>query len=288
LANFGFLDKMNLEKLVKHINKILPESTAMDGDRIGLQLQSGKTEIRKLLTAFELCDEVIDEALEIGADCIIAFHPLIWRPLTEIISEERVGNLVTRLISSKIALITVHTTFDSHPEGTGRIFSDRLGLVFDNFLVPDKNLENFGLGVIGHFEKAMSPEDFIKKISDECFAPVKYTQGKSKEIRTVALLPGSGSSMTAKALEAGVDAYVTADCTYHQFHAVAGKMWLCDPGHYEMEQFVAQGIYDLLKKTMSEEDFTACSPATSKIRTNPVDIYPGGDEFSTKQKQFFK
>lgn len=275
---------MNLEKLTENIQRILPKETAIEGDRVGLQLQSGRTETSKILFAFELCDEVIDEAVNFGADCIITFHPLIWMPLTEIVDNERVGSLVTRLISEKIALISIHTTFDSHIEGSATLLAEKLGIIREEFLVPDKAEEGFGLGLIGRPEKSIAASEFIALLARETASRPRFTEGNSKILKRIALMPGSGSSTIGTALRKNVDALVTADCSYHMFHRVKGKMWLIDPGHYEMEQFIPKGLLDLLVKKSPEGFFDGIETQVSRIRTNPVGQYPDTREFVKMQE----
>lgn len=276
---------MILKELIKHIEELLPPISAMNNDRIGLQLQSQKEKVSNILIVYEVTDDVVNEAIIGGYDCIITFHPLIWMPLLSINNEERVGRLVSKLISNNIALISVHTTFDSFHQGTSRILLDLLELRFTSFLVEDKNIENTGLGVIGKFDKPMLAEDFLQLVSDKLIANLRYTEGKSNTIQSVAILGGSGSDFIDAALNAGADAYITADCTYHQFHRLKGDMWLIDPGHYEMEQFIPPVLKNIieykLKNTDAELNF-----GFSKIRTNPVNYYPDKSEILKKQINF--
>ncbi len=283
MSNFVFLTVMKLKGLIENIEKVLPAKTAMEKDRIGLQLQSGRDNVDKLLITYEVTDDVVAEAISGNFDCIITFHPLIWMPLLKIEDEERVGRLVTKLISAKIALISVHTTFDAYEYGTSRILLDKLGLTYKSFLLPDKEVENAGLGVIGEFDKPIDYQTFIESVSHNFIAPLKYCKGKTESIKTVAILGGSGSSMIDDALRAGVDAYITADCTYHQFHSLKGKMWLIDPGHYEMEQFLAPVLKKIIEKSIKENSGENVEIDFSEVYTNPVCYYPDQKGLASEQ-----
>jgi len=262
---------MKINDILSIIEKLLPKSTAIDGDRIGLQVQSGRSEISHILVTMELSDEVIDEAIDLSAACIISFHPLIYRPLTEIVEIERVGRLVTKIIKNEIAFISVHTTFDAHSEGTSKIIADLLGLCVVSFLVPTPNCANSGIGVICEARQPMNEQELVKLVSEKLFAPVKYTSGKKTEnITKIGIVGGSGTSFLKDALDANLDAFITADVTYHTFHSVKGKLLLIDPGHYEMEQFVSLGIAQLIKNHSDN----SVKISVSSVNTNPVSYYP--------------
>lgn len=269
---------MNLSEFQKQLNSILPIETAMEGDKVGLQLQTGKTEIEKILVAYELNDEVIDEAVESNSDCIVCFHPLIYRPLQTIFDDERVGHLCIRLIQNNIALISVHTCFDVYENGTSRLLSDFLGLKFISTLIPDKKYPEKGMGVIAEYDKPYSMNEFLEKINQICCSPIRYCTGRTNQIRRVAIVGGSGSSFIDQALMANVDAFITADLTYHMFHACNNKIMLVDPGHYEMEQFIANALSKLLKNEFTNLDIMA-----SSAYTNPVNYFPAED-YQAKQK----
>ena len=273
---------MLLRTLVKHIENILPPETAMEGDRIGLQIDSDKREISDILVSLELTDEVIDEALKLNSDCVVVFHPLIFMPLKNIRFDERVGRLVSKLIKNDIALISVHTAYDAFYEGTNKILADLLELKITGNLVPDKKHENFGMGVIAEASKSLKPEELLNKVHNICRSPLKFTEGASEKISKVVIVGGSGSSFMGDALKSGADAFITADITYHTFHAVKGKIWLIDPGHYELEQFVGKGIAKLLKAKLGNE---LKSITASKTHTNPVGYFPDSGKYRELQKE---
>jgi GTP cyclohydrolase I len=276
---------MRLEELLEVINSILPESTAMKGDNIGLQLQSGRTDVSKVLLTMEVNDEVAREAVAEQCDCIITFHPLIFLPIKNISEQDRVGRLVTNLIQNSIALISSHTTFDAYSEGTSKILAEQLKLEVIDFLVPDGNLENYGMGIIAKSKQKISSEELLERVYKCCNSPIRYNFGsKTKDIEKIAIVGGSGSSLLSDARKSGVDAFITADITYHRFHEVNNDLMLIDPGHYEMEQFVAPGMLKMFEekcKNMKLPEFVL-----SKNCTNPVRYYPNSDKYLENQQQY--
>ena len=276
---------MKIEQLYEYIENLLPKNTALEGDRIGLQIQAGRTEIRKLLITMELNDEVVIEAKNKECDCIVTFHPLIYKPLTQILDKERVGRNTTKLILSQIALFSVHTTFDAYFNGTSKILSDKLGLITERFLIPDENIKNTGIGIISKPVYPILQEQLVESLSEITNSPSRFCYGKpGKLVERIAIIGGSGSSYIDYAFDAEVDAFITADISYHTFHRAAGEMMMIDPGHYEMEQFVPYGLMKLLKENSMNMDIDDI--IISEILTNPVSSYPDSENYKNKQKNY--
>jgi dinuclear metal center YbgI/SA1388 family protein len=107
-------------------------------DAVGLQVgYEMNAELRKALLAYEITDEVIDEALQINANLIVSYHPLIFPNISSVTDSSRTGSLVRKLIKNDIALYVIHTAFDAHPEfGTSKLMADALGLQEIRQLLP--------------------------------------------------------------------------------------------------------------------------------------------------------
>ncbi len=272
---------MKLSEICNVINKHFPPETAIEGDRVGLQIQSDIDDVQSILFTLEITDEVINEAIKENIDLIITFHPLIYRPLKTIANDERVGRLVTKLIKNSIAVVAVHTLYDAFIEGTSRILADKLGLQNIDLLVPDKAYQDRGMGIVGELPTPSSLEQLVSNVSDICAAPIRYNVGKGDKILKVAIVGGSGTSFLNHAIRSKADAFITADVTYHIFHAVKGELALIDPGHYEMEQFVPIFLHKYFTENVPEmQDIKLMQ---TSIHTNPVIHFAGRDTYSEEQ-----
>lgn len=274
---------MTIEQISNIVNELLPPETAMKGDKIGIQLKGKNNSVNKILTTLEVTDEVINEAVDNKADTIITFHPLIFLPLENIRYEDRVGRALQKLIKNDINLISVHTAYDAFENGTSKIIADKLGLDVIDFLIPDKNYDNKGLGLITELENTINPNQLLSLVSDELNAPLRYNHFDNS-IKRIAILGGSGSSFIDDALNNNCDAFITADVTYHKFHYVTDRIMIIDPGHYEMEQFVAEGLKLLLKDNIDGK----IEIITTEVLTNPVSYYPSDDKYKLRQKDYLK
>ena len=262
---------MKIEKLLEVVEKVFPVSSAMDGDKLGLQVYPEKREILKLLVTLEITEEVIDEATLNRFDCIITFHPLIYFPLTFLNHTDRIGRLSSLLIKNNISAIAIHTNFDAYINGTSRIFAEKLGLKFDDFLERNINNKDCGMGAIASNNESIGEDIFLNKIQTICKSPLRYVSGAKEEIQKVAIVGGAGISFLQKALDCGADAFITADISYHYFHKAKNLITLIDPGHFEMEQFVPEGIANVLRNICPKNEIETIE--VSKINTNPVKYF---------------
>lgn len=275
---------MQINKLLEIIDNILPAGSAADGDRIGLQIHAGREKARTVLVTYELTEDVINEAIKLKCDCIISFHPLIYLPMLRIHSTERVGRLSIELIKHSISLIVVHTNFDAFAKGTSSILAEKLGLEVARFLIPDRNISNCGMGVVAKTAKPIIPGDFVEQVSSVCGSPVRFCKGTGRNIENVAIVGGSGSSFLQEALDSSCDVFITADISYHKFHQVNNLMMLIDPGHYEMEQFVANELAGLIVSLDTGHELE--SVYVSGIYTNPVSYFPETYKYRQKQMNY--
>jgi dinuclear metal center YbgI/SA1388 family protein len=275
---------MNLHTFIRALERTLPPSTAMKGDRIGLQLQSGRTEISSVLITMEVTDTIAEEAVKRGADCILAFHPLIFSPLTTLVETERVGRICTRLIAHGIALIIAHTNFDSYPHGTSTILSEKLGLKREEVLVKDALHEGFGMGIVASLDAPESVEEFVQRVHGAVHSPVRYNTGKTRILTKIAIVGGSGASFIDDAIRSEADAFLTADVKYHDFHRTEGILTLIDVGHYEMEQFVPIGL-ERVVRDIAQEHSENLTVSRSLIVPNPVRYFPDTAKYSRAQEQ---
>jgi dinuclear metal center YbgI/SA1388 family protein len=263
---------MKLKRLIELIEEKFPPETAMQGDPIGLQIQSGRTDIKRALACLEVNKNVIEEAVSKKCDCIITFHPLIYFPMEKILDDDRQGSLSQELIRNSIALVSIHTNFDVYPNGTSAILANKLGFSVSGFLVPDKVKKGFGMGVVAEIPEGLHYSQLLEKIFEVCGSPPRWNTPKNDVLRKVAIVGGSGTSFIDEALAVEADVFITADVSYHRFHQVTGKMMLVDAGHYEMEKYVPEAIakeINILIKEYNEN----LEIVLSEVYTNPVNYF---------------
>ncbi|MCX7907992.1 MAG: Nif3-like dinuclear metal center hexameric protein [Ignavibacteria bacterium] len=271
---------MEIEEFIDRISCFIPFEVGLENDKLGLQVQASKQEVRKVLITYEVTSEVIQEAKEKQMDLILSFHPLIFFPLDRLIIDERVGSLLLELIQNSISLVVFHTNFDAVRGGTSWLLAERLGLSNLEFLLPNEKREGFGFGVVGEFENFVTDLYLLEKVQGITNSPIRWCIGSSRNIKKIAVVGGSGMNFAKNAYEKNVDAFLTADIKYHDFHYYKGKMMLIDPGHWETEYLVPFGMKKFVDAIFNDE----ITFFVSNIYTNPVEYF-SKEEYNLKQKR---
>ena len=94
------------------LERIAPRHLAEEWDNPGLLVGSPAQEVNRILVALDVSDHVVHQALEQGAQMIIAHHPLIFRPLKKLRTDLPLGHRLSVLLKHDIAVAAAHTNLD--------------------------------------------------------------------------------------------------------------------------------------------------------------------------------
>ena len=92
---------------------VAPPAMAEDYDNVGLLVGEPGTEVTNILTTLDVTDAVLEEAIAIGANLVVAHHPLIFKGLKKLTGGHYVDRLVLKAIRAGIGIIACHTNLDS-------------------------------------------------------------------------------------------------------------------------------------------------------------------------------
>ena len=165
--------------------------------------------------------------------------------------------------------VKIEVTFEKHLQ------SKILKVLFESHIYEEVAYEiydlqnthqNIGLGMIGELSEEMDEISFLKMVKTKMKADgIRHSSFLNKKIKKVAVLGGSGSEAIGKAIQAGADAFLTADLKYHQFYESENQILLADIGHFESERYTKNYIVDYLTKKMPN-----FAIILSEENTNPV------------------
>ncbi|GGN96683.1 Nif3-like dinuclear metal center hexameric protein [Saccharibacillus kuerlensis] len=116
------------QTVIQLMEKFAPKALAVENDKIGLQLGTLNKEITKVLVALDVTPEVVDEAIALGANLIIAHHAIIFRPLANLRTDTPMGSLYEKLIKHDIAVYISHTNLDVAEGGMNDWMADLVGI----------------------------------------------------------------------------------------------------------------------------------------------------------------
>jgi dinuclear metal center YbgI/SA1388 family protein len=109
------------------MERYAPKQYAVPDDRIGLQVGTLNKPVNHVLVTLDVTEDVVDEAIALGAELIIAHHAIIYRPLKDLRTESVQGRVLEKCIKHDIAVYVAHTNLDVTPGG----INDMLAQAFD-------------------------------------------------------------------------------------------------------------------------------------------------------------
>lgn len=233
-----------LAEVLLAVEELWPESLAEDWDEVGLVAGRPERAVNRVMFAVDPTLEVIEEAVEWGAELLVTHHPLLLRGVTSVAATSAKGQAVHRLIESGTALLTVHTNGDSAVGGVSDVLADALGIQDARPLTASaQGLPEEGIGRVGELPEGMTLGDFAARvfgILPSVAGGVRVAGDRSAVVRRVAVCGGAGDSLFDEVRASGADVYVTADLRHHpaseaRESAVDGRPYLIDVSHFASE-----------------------------------------------------
>jgi dinuclear metal center YbgI/SA1388 family protein len=233
-----------VREVIDALDRRYPREWAEQWDRVGLVLGDFAGTVDTVLCVVDCVPETVDQAQAVGADLIVAHHPLLLKPVSSIAPDTYRGRLIHRLIRSDIALYTAHTNADVASPGVSDALAARLDLADLRPLVAAHGAAEGGgrgIGRIGTLAAPMPLDEFVRFAAGRLpatAAGVRAAGDPERLIRTLAVCGGAGDSFLAAAAAAGVDAYLCADLRHHPAseHLAAGGPVLLDVAHWASER----------------------------------------------------
>jgi dinuclear metal center YbgI/SA1388 family protein len=89
-----------------------------------------------VLVCLDVTEDIIREALDLGANLIISHHPVVFSPMKKFTGATLPEKILVSAIRNDIALYSAHTNLDNYGNGVNRRISDKLGLLETRILQP--------------------------------------------------------------------------------------------------------------------------------------------------------
>ena len=255
---------MKVKDIIKVIEDFAPLSIQESWDNSGLCVGSYDAPVTSVLMGLDCTPELVDEAIECGADMIVTHHPLIFSGLKKITPDDQVGEAVIKAIKAGISIYAAHTSADKVIAGVSGAMAARLGL--QNVTILDEDGEGTGLGVVGDLPEPLTSEEAIVLVKERFgLKAMRTSRPLEGKISRVAMCGGSGGSLIKAAMSSGAQLYLTGDVSYHNFFTREGFM-VMDIGHYESEIEIVDILFSLLRKNFP----TFAVRITQNIYSNPI------------------
>lgn len=258
---------MKIKDILDALEAVAPPHLQESYDNAGLIVGDPQTPLTGVLFCLDSIEAVVDEAVRKGCNLIVAHHPIVFRGLKRLNGANYVERTVMQAIRQNVALYAIHTNLDNvYRHGVNAKIAERLGLVDTRILAPRPGTPDVGAGLLGRLPGALDEIAFLRHVKTALrTACVRHTALRGRPVRNVAVCGGAGSFLLPDALRAGADAFVTADCKYHEFFDAENHLVIADVGHFESEQFTIELLYGLIR-----EKFPTFALHCAEVNTNPV------------------
>ena len=243
---------MKCYEIIDKLESLSPPEFAEEWDNIGLLAGRRDKEVRTVYIALDATDAVIEEAVRLGADLLLTHHPLIFKKMSRVNTDDFIGRRVCELIRNDISYYAMHTNFDVM--GMADAAADELSLKDRRVLdvTYEDDISKEGCGRVGELKDSMRVEALAGLVKEKFHVPnVRVFGDLDSPVRTVAVMPGSGGGFIQDALAAGADVMITGDVGHHEgIDAVAQGLAVIDAGHYGIEKLFIYYMEEFMKREL--------------------------------------
>jgi len=209
-----------------------PRRLAEDWDNVGLIAGDRTAKVERVMTCLTVTPESVDEAISKRVDLIVSHHPLPFRPIKRLTTDNTPSELLWKLARAGGSVYSPHTSFDSASQGVNQTLANKLGIE------APKLSDAVSLGDLAARAGGELGIDGLHVVGDQ----------EKKMISKVAVACGSGGSFLDAAKRKGCDALVTGEATFHTaLDAKANSVALILVGHYASERFAVEDLAGHIK-----------------------------------------
>ena len=241
-----------------------PRDLAMEWDNVGLLVGDAAAEVHKVLVALDVTEAVAAEAVDRGAELIVAHHPLMncaWHKVQHVTAGDAQGRIITTLLKNGVSAICMHTNLDAAQGGVNDALAEKLGLNGTKPLTDEK------IGRVGALKCEKPLVEFLQDVIKYLGCNgLRYVDG-GKAVHRVAVGGGACGDYIGQAIALGCDTFVTSDLRYHDFLDTK-ELNLVDAGHFPTEQVI---VPELCRRLQAA--FSAVSVSTSISHKSEVIQY---------------
>lgn len=239
----------NIE-LLNYLNQLLSPEKVRDYCPNGLQIE-GANAINKLVTGVTASQNLIDRAIELGADAIFVHHGYFWKSENPCIRGMK-RRRIQSLLNHDINLFAYHLPLDVHPTlGNNAQLAKLLGIETEAGLDPSERLP---IAVKGHFVNGVTPIELKERIFQKLNRKPLHETADKSEIKTVAWCTGGGQQYIEQAAEQGIDAFITGEASEQTIHTAREmNIHFYAAGHHATERYGAKAVGEHLAEQLGLE-----------------------------------
>ncbi|MDT8372044.1 MAG: Nif3-like dinuclear metal center hexameric protein [Gammaproteobacteria bacterium] len=180
----------------------------------GLQI-AGSEQIENMVSGVTASLDLIEAALDFGADTLLVHHGYFWRgedPRVIGIKQRR----LKQLLINNVNLIAYHLPLDAHPTlGNNAQLSELLGLEVDGRIVGTGDP---AIALCGCLAEPKSVPEFTDHLCQTLGREPQVIQAHNRPITTIGWCTGAAQGYIEHAAELGLDAFLSGEISEQTVH----------------------------------------------------------------------
>ncbi len=165
-AQVGSARRCTVGDVCQAMGIIAPPALAQSWDNVGLLAGDLQARVRRMLLCIDLTEAVVDEARTAKVQCILNYHPPIFKPISMLqIPGSGTEAAVFRCIRDGIAIYATHTALDAAEGGTNDVIASLCGIKrrqpLEHIDQPGESQNKLVVFV---------PQEALEKVADAIFA----------------------------------------------------------------------------------------------------------------------
>ncbi len=129
-------EQVTILEVVRFFETVAPGILQENYDNSGLQTGEPQMKVTSALVALDVTEEVVDEAIGLHSNLIVAHHPLIFGGIKRITGSTPTERILIKALRNQIAILAAHTNFDNIREGVNAKIAEKIGLLQCEILQP--------------------------------------------------------------------------------------------------------------------------------------------------------
>jgi len=260
---------MKLTNILQTLENIAPLTHAEAWDNVGLLLNPLRPrKVKKILLTIDLTEAVADEAIAAKTDLIVAYHPILFRPINRLDSTDAYDRTLMKLVQKNMAVYSPHTALDAIIGGVNDWLADGVGEGEVSVLHPHEHSDT-GQGRLVELKRPVKLTTLSQRIKKHLgLKTVRMAKaGNDAAIHTVALCAGAGTE-AFEGIKA--DCFLTGEMSHHNILAInqrGSNVILCEHTNTE------RGYLPVFRKILQKALGNGVDISVSEIDSDPIKFH---------------
>lgn len=125
-----------VKEVARSLERFAPLHLQESYDNSGLIVGNPDQEVTGVLLCLDSIEEVIEEAISLKCNMVVAHHPIVFKGLRSITGKNYVERTLLKAIKNDIAIYACHTNADNVKHGVNAKIAEKLGLKELRVLAP--------------------------------------------------------------------------------------------------------------------------------------------------------